>query len=128
MRFNLDRMSLAGDIGEMSHDRLYRNKAMPGYRLGREYPWRCPPRSPAGSALRAFRASRSFEEGCLLAVNLGDDADTTGAIFGQLAGAYYGERGIPASWLEVLAHREMIGRCVEDLMHIGREEYDRTTS
>jgi ADP-ribosyl-[dinitrogen reductase] hydrolase len=35
----------------------------------------------------------------LLAVNLGDDADTTGAVCGQLAGAFYGEEGIPVEWL-----------------------------
>mgnify|MGYP001826820887 FL=1 len=31
-------------------------------------------------------------------MNLGDDADTTGAIYGQLAGAYYGVRAIPREW------------------------------
>ena len=35
------------------------------------------------AALWAFDRSESFREGCLLAVNLGDDADTTGAVFGQ---------------------------------------------
>jgi ADP-ribosylglycohydrolase len=34
----------------------------------------------------------------LRAVNLGDDADTTGAVCGQLAGAYFGESGIPQEW------------------------------
>ncbi len=60
------------------------------------------------AALWAFHASASFEEGCLLAVNLGDDADTTGAVYGQLAGAYYGERAVPASWRGRLAKRELI--------------------
>jgi ADP-ribosyl-[dinitrogen reductase] hydrolase len=41
-------------------------------------------------------------------VNLGEDADTTGAIFGQLGGALYGLDGIPARWLEMLHGREMI--------------------
>lgn len=41
----------------------------------------------------------------LLAVNLGDDADTTAAVYGQLAGAHYGERGIPERWRERLAKR-----------------------
>ena len=41
----------------------------------------------------------------LLAVNLGDDADTTAAITGQLAGAIYGAAGIPPGWLEALAWR-----------------------
>lgn len=39
------------------------------------------------AALWAFYHSDTFEEGALLAVNLGDDADTTGAVYGQLAGA-----------------------------------------
>lgn len=60
------------------------------------------------AALWAFAHSTSFREGALLAVNLGDDADTTGAIFGQLAGAYYGVAAIPSAWQERLAHREMI--------------------
>ena len=50
------------------------------------------------AALWAFFHSSDFREGCLLAVNLGDDADTTAAVYGQLAGAYYGEEGIPAEW------------------------------
>ena len=50
------------------------------------------------AALWAFHRSDSFREGALLAVNLGDDADTTGAIHGQLAGAHYGALAIPALW------------------------------
>jgi ADP-ribosylglycohydrolase len=60
------------------------------------------------AALWAFSESSSYEEGALLAVNLGDDADTTGAVFGQLAGAYYGAHAIPAQWRERLAQRDMI--------------------
>ena len=41
----------------------------------------------------------------LAAVNLGDDTDTTGAVAGGLAGLAYGEAGIPADWLAVLARR-----------------------
>jgi len=48
------------------------------------------------AALWAFDRSDSFGEGALLAVNLGDDADTTGAIYGQIAGAFYGAEQIPA--------------------------------
>ncbi len=50
------------------------------------------------AALWAFYHSDSFEAGCLLAANLGDDADTTAAVYGQLAGAYYGEPAIPDKW------------------------------
>ena len=60
------------------------------------------------AALWAFHRSSTFEEGALMAVNLGEDADTTGAIFGQLGGALYGLDGIPARWLEMLHGREMI--------------------
>jgi ADP-ribosyl-[dinitrogen reductase] hydrolase len=67
------------------------------------------------AALWAFSRSDSFSEGCLLAVNLGDDADTTAAVYGQLAGAYYGEESIPARWRERLALREQIGAFAEAL-------------
>ena len=50
------------------------------------------------AALWAFHRSDDFREGALLAVNLGDDADTTGAIYGQIAGAHYGAEAIPAPW------------------------------
>jgi len=60
------------------------------------------------AALWAFHRSDSFEAGALAAVNLGDDADTTGAVYGQLAGAFYGVGRIPDRWLEKLAMRELI--------------------
>ena len=47
------------------------------------------------AALWAFHDAGSFEEAVLRGVNLGDDADTTGAICGQLAGAAWGESNIP---------------------------------
>lgn len=70
------------------------------------------------AALWAFYHSQSFEEGCLLAVNLGDDADTTGAVYGQLAGAFYGEQGIPASWRNQLAYRELLETFAEQLFSL----------
>jgi ADP-ribosylglycohydrolase len=60
------------------------------------------------AALWAFHRGRDFREGALLAVNLGDDADTTGAVFGQLAGAYYGAGGIPENWRRLVARRTEI--------------------
>ncbi len=39
---------------------------------------------------------------------MGNDADTTGAVYGQLAGAFYGASGIPELWAKKLAFREMI--------------------
>lgn len=68
------------------------------------------------AALWAFYRSESFQDGCLLAVNLGDDADTTGAIYGQLAGAFYSKDGIPATWRQKLAHRRLIEGFAEELL------------
>ncbi len=52
------------------------------------------------AALWCFWHTDSFGEAVLCAANLGDDADTTAAVCGQVAGAYYGESGIPAEWLQ----------------------------
>ena len=60
------------------------------------------------AALWAFAQSSSFEEGCLMAVNLGDDADTTGAVYGALAGAYYGIDGIPGRWRTGLVQVDLV--------------------
>lgn len=60
------------------------------------------------AALWAFHNATDFRDAVLRAVNLGDDADTTGAVCGQLAGAYWGESGISEHWLTGLAGRGMI--------------------
>ena len=60
------------------------------------------------AALWAFHNSDNFADGACLAVNLGEDSDTTGAVYGQIAGAYYGASAIPSHWIEVLAHRNLI--------------------
>lgn len=60
------------------------------------------------ASLWAFHNAESFEDATLKAVNLGDDADTTGAICGQLAGAYWGESGISDSLRSGLARMEML--------------------
>ena len=67
------------------------------------------------AALWAFDRNDNFRDGALLAVNLGDDADTTGAVYGQIAGAFYGEDDIPAEWRAKLAMRELIERRAEEL-------------
>ena len=57
------------------------------------------------AAVWAVSRTTDFRSAVLLAANLGDDADTTAAIAGQLAGAIYGAAGIPPGWLEALAWR-----------------------
>ncbi len=74
------------------------------------------------AALWAFYYSRSYHEGCLLAVNLGDDADTTGAIYGQLAGAFYGEAGIPAAWRTRLTQADLITRLADQLYELAQRQ------
>jgi ADP-ribosyl-[dinitrogen reductase] hydrolase len=56
------------------------------------------------AALWCFHQTSSFEEAVLEAANLGDDADTTAAIVGQIAGAHYGAEAIPGRWRERLSH------------------------
>lgn len=51
------------------------------------------------AALWCFHHTTNFADAVLAATNLGDDADTTAAIVGQLAGAFYGASGIPEHWL-----------------------------
>jgi ADP-ribosyl-[dinitrogen reductase] hydrolase len=60
------------------------------------------------AALWCFAQTDSFAPAVLMAANLGDDADTTAAICGQIAGAYYGVDAIPAAWREQLARRQEI--------------------
>lgn len=67
------------------------------------------------AALWAFNKSSGFSDGVLLAVNLGDDADTTGAVYGQIAGAYYGRSGIPSQWQDKLAMRDTFAQLNETL-------------
>jgi ADP-ribosyl-[dinitrogen reductase] hydrolase len=67
------------------------------------------------AALWCFWGTNSYREAILQAANLGDDADTTAAVCGQIAGAHYGLRGIPDGWLDKLAKRQTIERVARDL-------------
>ena len=68
------------------------------------------------AALWSFYTTDSYREAILMAANLGDDADTTAAICGQVAGAFYGKSGIPGDWLEKLVMREDIEKLAAALM------------
>jgi ADP-ribosyl-[dinitrogen reductase] hydrolase len=65
----------------------------------------------------AFGSSDNFRDGALRAVNLGGDSDVIGAVYGQLAGAHYGVRGIPPAWLAALAQREQIAALADRLLN-----------
>ena len=71
------------------------------------------------AALWSIDGARSFADALIAAVNLGDDADTVGAVTGQLAGALWGASRIPAAWLEKLAWRGRIQQLALDLFDAG---------
>ena len=68
------------------------------------------------AALWAVDSTDSFEAAVVLAVNLGDDADTVGAVTGQLAGALHGLSGIPERWLAPLAWRDRLVAAADALI------------
>lgn len=74
------------------------------------------------AALWSFHQASSFEEAVLAAVNLGYDADNAGAVCGQLAGAFFGERSIPAHWMMELARKDLLDQSVEKLLSVQRED------
>jgi ADP-ribosylglycohydrolase len=60
------------------------------------------------SALWALNSTSTFEEALVAAVNLAGDADSIGAVCGQLAGAKYGFSAIPERWLAAISRRDKI--------------------
>jgi len=78
------------------------------------------------AALWAFWSDEnSFEKGVLNAVNLGDDTDTTAAIYGQLAGAYYGYNKLPIKWHELIYAKDFV-LCVSNwIAYEGEEWFNR---
>ena len=60
------------------------------------------------AALWAFWSTKSFKDGALAAVNLGDDTDTTAAIYGQLTGAYYGFHDLDKRWCDMIYARTFL--------------------
>ncbi len=73
------------------------------------------------SALWCFMKSDSFEEAILLSANIGNDADTTAAICGQIAGAYYGFSRIPEKWSSAIVMGSQIKQWANELAVIGKQ-------
>ncbi|BAZ40064.1 ADP-ribosylglycohydrolase [Calothrix sp. NIES-4101] len=71
------------------------------------------------AALWCFWKTENYEQAILTATNLGDDADTTAAICGQIAGAYYGELGIPNHWRRKLTFKNEITELADQLYAAG---------
>jgi ADP-ribosyl-[dinitrogen reductase] hydrolase len=82
------------------------------------------------AALWAFWSdNNSFEKGALNAVNLGDDTDTTAAIYGQLAGAYYGYSQLPTHWVDHVYARKFMITLSKWILYEGEQwQEDRQNS
>lgn len=70
------------------------------------------------AALWCTDQAASFEEALVLAVNLAGDADTVGAVTGQIAGAVFGASAIPQRWLGPLAWREQLETLATQLVRL----------
>jgi len=73
------------------------------------------------AALWAFYKTSSYRDAILMAANLGHDADTTAAICGQLAGAFYGMAGIPKEWQKKVVKSEVILTLADGLFQSATE-------
>jgi ADP-ribosyl-[dinitrogen reductase] hydrolase len=73
------------------------------------------------AALWCYWQTADFKDAILRAANLGDDADTTAAVCGQIAGEHYGESGIPTSWLDRLTMSAEIRTLADKLWQNERE-------
>ena len=71
------------------------------------------------AAVWAVSRTDTFEDALILAVNLGNDADTVTAVTGALAGAVYGESGIPPRWLAPLLVRERVVAVADRLVELA---------
>eukprot|EP00761_Pharyngomonas_kirbyi_P007468 gb/GECH01007478.1/.p1 GENE.gb/GECH01007478.1/~~gb/GECH01007478.1/.p1 ORF type:complete len:312 (+),score=86.65 gb/GECH01007478.1/:1-936(+) len=73
------------------------------------------------AALWAFYHSETFEEGALKIANLGNDADTAAAVYGQIAGAFYGISGIPQKWIQKIEFGFLIQRLALELYFLREQ-------
>ncbi|KAL8829197.1 MAG: hypothetical protein Q9191_002148 [Dirinaria sp. TL-2023a] len=74
------------------------------------------------ASLWAFFTTNTFREGALKVVNLGDDADTVGAIYGGLAGAFYGAESIPSEWLKGLKKKDVVEEVIKGVINLVTKE------
>ncbi|MCP1535704.1 ADP-ribosylglycohydrolase family protein [Methylorubrum extorquens] len=78
------------------------------------------------AALWCADQAKSFEDALVLAVNLAGDADTVGAVTGQIAGAIFGASDIPERWLAPLAWRDKLEALATQLTRSVSEQQART--
>ena len=68
------------------------------------------------AAIWAFNTTKTFEDGMIAAVNLGGDSDSIGAVYGQLAGAYYGFEAIPERWVKAVKTWECVDSHINNFL------------
>ena len=95
-----------------------RTKTGPGAELKREQVnnsgWAV---STLDAALWAFNTTECFADGLIAAVNLGGDSDSIGAVYGQIAGAFYGFDAIPDRWVKAVKAWEKVDALIERLLN-----------
>jgi ADP-ribosyl-[dinitrogen reductase] hydrolase len=77
--------------------------------------------------LWAFFGTETFEDGLIAVVNLGGDADTNGAVFGALAGAFYGYDAIPDRWSSALQKMDMVQNVFTEFAQLAEEKWKSQT-
>jgi len=65
----------------------------------------------------ALKYENNFEQGIIAAVNHSGDSDSTGAVTGNILGAYLGANQIPEKYLKNLELKEVIEEMAYDLHH-----------
>lgn len=69
------------------------------------------------ASIWSFLTTNNYRDAVLVAINLGEDTDTTGAVVGGLAALAYGFDNVPAEWVEVIARKEDIEELAERMSH-----------
>ena len=124
-------VALRGDIGRVLHDHDYLGQTAEvralaervheaSHRSARDVRGSGYCVDALDAALWCFATTDNFGDAVLKAANLGDDADTTAAITGQIAGAVYGVNGIPIHWREQVAEGHEIAALAVQLVDAGR--------
>lgn len=70
------------------------------------------------AALWAFHHTDNFADGASMAISLGEDTDTTAAVYGQIAGAHYGANAIPDRWANAVVRKDLIIDFADQLFHL----------
>ncbi len=78
------------------------------------------------AALWAFHHTDNYADGASMAISLGEDSDTTAAVYGQIAGAFYGASEIPARWANAVVRKDLIMDFADQLYHLRPEILEPT--